>query len=439
MRTRKQTDQRRRFTGLLPAIIAVALVVACATPQPEPIMPSDEFGRDSVLQALTPPQGELRWLQKFGLVSTALSSSRFDWEQPLKSLDLSGSHGGQPFTLKLADGTLVEGLLFAYEAPDHAPAPLLMASFGFLQDRWGSEAAKFYDYYLKHPQERLPAHVLLLDHPTSGPFLANNGRLSIGSYDDARMWIEIAQYLQRQLKPSGIHLFGVSMSGQTVVHALIEDARLGLNLFDSGMAISIAPDFQQAPGRQLACLKTSPGVDNPWRPYFKGAPQTTLNDDIQVEALEMLIKNQFVPHYRLLHPTDPPFNLPPSDIAPFLRQACEDRLARLREQTDATWNPAFRLENLDAFMASSRTARVIGQVRIPLVLVSSLDDPAVPHAMFAELLSQAQNNPWVAACETPHGGHFGFDMVYTPRYLGNIMRLMITPKVLSEWRNSAQH
>lgn len=439
MRTRKQTDQRRRLAGLLPAIMAVALVAACATPQPEPVMPADGFGRDSVLQALTPPQGELRWLQKLGLVSTALSSSQFDWEHPLKSLDPFGSHGAQPFSLKLADGTLVEGLLFVYETPDHAPAPLLMASFGFLQDRWGSEAAKFYDYYLKHPGQRLPAHVLLLDHPTSGPFLANNGHLSIGSYDDARMWIEIARHLRSRLKPGGIHLFGVSMSGQTVVHALIEDARLGLNLFDSGMAISIAPDFQQAPGRQLACLKTPPGMDNPWCAYFKETPHATLNDDIQVEALEMLIKNQFVPHYRLLHPTDPPFDLPPSDIAPLLRQACEDRLARLREQADATWNPAFPLENLDAFMASSRIAGVIDQVRIPLVLVSSLDDPAVPHAMFAELLSQARNNPWIAAYETPYGGHFGFDMVYTPRYLGNIMRLMITPKVLAEWEKNVRH
>ena len=90
--------------------------------------------------------------------------------------------------------------------------------------------------------------MLLLDHPTAGSFAAANGDQRIGSYDDARMWIEVARHLRRTLEPSSIHLYGVSMSGQTVVHALAEDACLGLGLFASGMAVSMAPDFQEGPG-----------------------------------------------------------------------------------------------------------------------------------------------------------------------------------------------
>ena len=77
----------------------------------------------------------------------------------------NGSHGGKPFSLTLTDGTRVGGLLFLLPAAGDEPKPLLMASFGFLQDSWGTRAAKFYELYLKESSHRLPAHVLILDHP----------------------------------------------------------------------------------------------------------------------------------------------------------------------------------------------------------------------------------------------------------------------------------
>jgi hypothetical protein len=313
-----------------------------------------------------------------------------------------------------------------------------MASFGFLQDRWGTEAAKFHELYLKNPSRRIPAHVLILDHPTAGTFLANNGHLSIGSYDDAKMWIEIARHMKERIRPSGIHLFGVSMSGQTVVHALIEDARLGLNLFDSGVAVSIAPDFQQAPGNQLARLKTPEDVKNPWKAYFDALPKKSFGDEIQGAALGMLIKNQFVPHYRYVHPENKQFDLQSTQVAVFLRQACEARIAWLRNRLDPTWNTeAFSLDDLDAFMASTRIAGVVDLVLTPLVLVSSFDDPAVERTMFAEVMKAAEGNRWIAAYETDHGGHFGFDVVYGANYLGRLMRLMMSPQVFDRWLDPA--
>lgn len=419
-------------TYLLLTVMCTAVLAGCGTTVPSPDKSPPTSGREIVLRAIK-PQTEGTGLMKSGLISTALSSSDFRSAEPLKRLDPHSGLDRKPFSLTLKDGTRVGGLLFPFPAAGDEPLPLLMASFGFLQDRWGSEAAKFYELYLKDSSHRLPAHVLLLDHPSSGPFLAENGCLSMGSYDDARMWIEVAQHLQERMQLSSIHLFGVSMSGQTVVHALIEDKRLGLNLFDSGIAVSIAPDFKQAPGKQLAYLTTSEGIQNPWRQALEPLPRMGMVDRIQSAALELLIEKQFVQHYRLVRPSDKTFDLKADQAAVFLRKAFEARITMLRQQNKNTWNKEIDLTDLDAFMASSRIAEFIGRVRIPLLLVSALDDPAVEHSLFAEVAKAAEGNAWVVAYETDQGGHFGFDMFYGPDYLERVIRLMMTPAVIANW------
>ena len=396
-------------------------------------------GCQRVLDALDPSKIRVGVLGRSGMIATALPSSTFNPFKPLRELDPEGAHGGRPFSMKLGDGTSVGGLFFEYSDGTSDPKPLLMASFGFLQDRWGTEAAKFYKLYLKDAAERIPAHILILDHPSAGTFFAGNGHLSMGAYDDARMWIEIARRLRDDLAPSGIHLFGVSMSGQTVVHALIEDKRLGLDLFDSGMAVSIAPDFQKAPGRQLAQLKTRKGIENPWAEHFNGASGRTLTDMIQGQGLWMLVKEQFIPHHRLVCRPDKEFSLQARDVAVFFRQTFEDRIVYLREHEGDNWNSEYcSLEDLDAFMSSTRIAGVISGVHTPLVLVSAFDDPAVQRGMFEEVMLAAANNPWIAAFETDHGGHFGFNVPYGKDYIGRIIRLMIDPQVLRSWSGPDQ-
>lgn len=393
-------------------------------------------GRQRVLQSLDPSKIHVGVFSRSGLISTALPSSTLNPFKSLKELDPDGDHPGRAFNMDLNDGTRVGGLFFEYIDGTSDPKPLLMASFGFLQDRWGTEAAKIYELYLKNPSERIGAHVLILDHPSSGPFLANNGCLSVGSYDDAKMWIEIAMKIRDDMELSGIHLFGVSMSAQTVLHALIEDQRLGLNLFDSGIAVSIAPDFHQAPGKQLAQMKTPKGITNPWSAYFGGIPEKSLTDMIQSRGLWMLVKNQFIPHYHHVRPADKGFELQYRDVPVFFRQAFEDRITFLRNRVDNSWNSEdFSLKDLDAFMTSTRIAGVIENVRTPLVLVSAFDDPAVECTMFEEVKLAARDNPWIAAFETDHGGHFGFNMPYGKDYIGRIISLMINPQVLRTWND----
>ena len=415
----------------------LTICLSCAVPQPHnEIGERPTNGRERIFQAIQSPEMTGVYITKFGLVSTALSSANLDPANPLKSLGDHSVQGRYPIHMKLLDGTIIGGLLFMHPGETADTAPLLMASFGFLQDRWGSEAAKFYDLYIGVESYRIPAHVLILDHPTSGPFLANNGNLSIGAYDDARMWIEIAQRVRKTMAFKEIHLLGVSMSGQTVVNALIEDKRLGLNLFRSGLVFSIAPNFNKAPGKQFAQLTTRKGVDNPWRRGIDVGSATTTADSVQNQGMWMLINKQFIPNYRRIRPGDEAFEIKRNGVPVFFWTAFENRISFLQKanRVPDTWNyHDFSIENLNAYLASTQIAGIIKRVKTPLVMISSHDDPAVPHDQFENVKKAANANPWVLTYETNYGGHFGFDITYGKEYIGRIIRLMLDPEVHRSW------
>lgn len=383
-------------------------------------------GRQAVARELDPPvmrkSSPLR-----GILTTGLSSLSF-----LFGLDVDEESSANLIRFQLPDGTLVGGLFYPWEGGDRRAKPLLIASFGFLQDRFGTEAAKFHEFYVEDPAHRLPAHLLILDHPTAGIFLGNNQSLSPGSYDDARMWIEVTRILREEMKLASVHLLGVSMSGQTVVHALIEDARLGLGLFQSGLAFSIAPDFAEAPGRQFAQIRTEEGVANPWQQI---APEAgAVGDGLQVQAVRMLVDRQFVPGYQLVRPLEADYVIPTPQIPIFFWDRFEARLAFLRGSGTRDWNRDFGRAGLPGFLRGTRIARVIERVRTPLVLLSAEDDPAVFSEAFREVVAAAEGNPWILARETPEGGHFGFDVPYGKGYLQDVISLMVDPRILAGWR-----
>jgi hypothetical protein len=421
----------RRWILLAAILLAAQGCVRAPTPVERLSGPMPSTGRDQVLLSLEP------WLERSrlgGLLSTLMSSAAYALSvvTPAEEQRWRAESGFQEFKLQLADGTWVGGLFFEYDDGTPDPKPLLMGSFGMFQDRWGTESRKFYDLYVKDPERRIPAHVLILDHPTAGAFFAYNEQLSVGSYDDARMWMEVARFLRSENEFSGVHLFGVSMSGQTVVHAVIEDKRLGGGLFDSAIAVSIAPDFRAEPGGQFAELPTRDGAENPWKQVLDGASDSSGLGRLERAAIWVFIKKLFLPSYRLALP-DGDLELERRDLAVFLWQACEARLGFLRERRPRTWKREFSLEDLGGFMASTRIAEVIDRVRTPLVLLSARDDPAVPRVRFEEVLRAAGDNPWIAARETRRGGHFGFHVSYGAEYIGDVLRLMMNPEVLRSW------
>jgi hypothetical protein len=433
---------RNRFVIALSLSVAIgcSLVVP---PREKVARGPQESGRELVRAALEPPK-RARTLGRAGVVATALASADLRGAatgigHALKEFD-PRKEPAEVFRLELRDGTVVGGLLYPWKGDPARLAPLWISSFGFLQDRWGSESAKVTELYGAQGLG-LAAHHLVLDHPTSGAFYGQNGMLSMGAYDDARMWIEVAQHVRSRLKVSTIHLLGVSMSGQTVVHALIEDARLGLDLFDSGIAVSIAPDLQQAPGCQLARLETRDGETNPWSCDAEGpaGSEGRLMKGLQRRAIWTLMQEQFVSSYRTVRPDDDSFTVEREDVALFLRQTTEARIGFLGRHQSGTWSDRFSLADLDAFMDSTRIADVIAAVRTPLVLLSAKDDPAVDRSMFVEVERAAAANPWVLAHETAHGGHFGFNVAYGPEYLYRILLLLMDEGVIGHWTGGTAH
>lgn len=417
---------------VLPGLAAAESDAPATAPDRAPLS-----GRARVREALEPPRHLGDAVP--GPISTLVSSAPYALgpsAKPEREGAILRQLGYQRFDLELEDGTRVGGLLLLHPETDGNARPLVVASFGLLQDRWGSEAGKFLAHYWKDADKRLPVHLLVLDHPSAGSFFANNGHLSVGSYDDARMWIEVARHLKERIAISSIHLIGISMSGQTVVHALIEDQRLGLSLFDSALALSIAPDFAKAPGAQLSQLSTPEDVENPW--LREDLPKPGLSE-IQTAGVWLLFQKQFRSSYALAKPEAPPLALERNQLATFLRDAFERRVDFLREAGAAPpgWNADFRRDDLDAFFASTRIARVIDGVQKPLVLVNAADDPTVPRELFLELQEAAAENPFVLAFETPRGGHFGFDVTYGPQYLERIIRLMIDEAIVADWNNPA--
>jgi pimeloyl-ACP methyl ester carboxylesterase len=416
------------YRACLP-LLALSLLLGCyrvIDDTEELLRSTPRAGRAEVAREAEPPQFLRKSSPTLGILTTGLSSLAF-----LLGFDRDEGLDRHLIRFPLPDGTVVGGLFFPWENGEKGPKPLLIASFGFLQDRFGTEAAKFHEFYVEDARHRLPAHILILDHPTAGIFLGNNGNLSPGSYDDGRMWIEVTRIVRGSMDLASVHLFGVSMSGQTVVHALIEDARLDLGLFASGMAVSIAPDFAVAPGRQLAGIETDGDGANPWREI---APQeAAVGEGLQVHAVRMLVDRQFVPGYRLVRPMAPDYELPTEEIPLVLWDGFEERLAFLRQARPPDWDRAFSRASLPRYIVSTRIAGVIDRVRTPLLLISSEDDPAVASEAFREVTAAAAGNPWVLSVETPEGGHFGFDVPYGAGYLEDLIELMLSPRVLASW------
>lgn len=426
LRIRFLQRKLRRMQGRAVGAALLLLSVSCSGAGPAPDGASAPSGREQVRAALA----ESRWAGRSNLVQGTLSTLFSSLPFLLGDREADEADA-EILHFDLSDGTVVGGLFVPLPEARDEPAPLLMASFGFLQDRWGGESKKAQEKY--GPAGLARGHMLILDHPTSGPFLANNGVLSVGSYDDARIWIEVAQAMKQSFAITSIHLLGVSMSGQTVVHALIEDARLGLGLFASGLALSIAPDFRTAPGGQLALLPTAGDRENPWRERLEADElDGGVMAAFQKQGFETLIAKQFLPSYQRVAGGGP-YELPIEQVALRFNASYERRLRDLRRSAPRDWNRDFSRADLDGYMETTRSARVIDRVRTPLVLLSARDDPAVRIASFREVAEAAADNPWVLAYEARQGGHFGFDVAYGREYVMRVFELLMRPDVLTNW------
>jgi hypothetical protein len=78
----------------------------------------------------------------------------------------------------------------------------------------------------------------------------------------------------------------------------------------------------------------------------------------------------------------------------------------VREFDDAITAPQFEFRDAQEYYESAGAKRVVGSVRVPLLLITAQDDPFVPVASIRA--SGAAENPAIQFEAPRYGGHCGF-------------------------------
>ena len=78
----------------------------------------------------------------------------------------------------------------------------------------------------------------------------------------------------------------------------------------------------------------------------------------------------------------------------------------VREFDDAITAPCFGFRDAEEYYESAGAKKVIGKVRVPLLVITAQDDPFVPYVSF--LAARVEENPSVRFVAPEHGGHCAF-------------------------------
>ena len=83
------------------------------------------------------------------------------------------------------------------------------------------------------------------------------------------------------------------------------------------------------------------------------------------------------------------------------------RLIRtVREFDDAITAPCFGYRDAEEYYEAAGAKKVVGQVRVPMLLITAEDDPFVPYVSF--LAARVEGNPSIRFVAPEHGGHCAF-------------------------------
>jgi uncharacterized protein len=78
----------------------------------------------------------------------------------------------------------------------------------------------------------------------------------------------------------------------------------------------------------------------------------------------------------------------------------------VREFDDAITAPCFGFHDAEEYYGSAGAKKVVGNVSVPMLIMTAQDDPFVPYVSF--LAARVEKNPWVRFLAPEHGGHCGF-------------------------------
>jgi len=83
-----------------------------------------------------------------------------------------------------------------------------------------------------------------------------------------------------------------------------------------------------------------------------------------------------------------------------------ESIRTVREFDDAITAPSFGFKDAQAYYESAGAKKVVGQIRVPFLLITAQDDPFVPYE--AIRASGVERNPAIRFVAPEHGGHCGF-------------------------------
>lgn len=82
------------------------------------------------------------------------------------------------------------------------------------------------------------------------------------------------------------------------------------------------------------------------------------------------------------------------------------KIRTVREFDDAITGPCFGYRDAQEYYDAAGARKVIGQVQVPMLMITAQDDPFVPHESFMAAL--VEENPAIQFMAPEHGGHCAF-------------------------------
>jgi len=83
-----------------------------------------------------------------------------------------------------------------------------------------------------------------------------------------------------------------------------------------------------------------------------------------------------------------------------------EKIRTVREFDDAITGPCFGYRDAQEYYDDAGARKVVGQVRVPMLMITAQDDPFVPYESF--LAALVEENPIIQFMSPEHGGHCAF-------------------------------
>jgi predicted alpha/beta-fold hydrolase len=332
-----------------------------------------------------------------GLGSTALSN--------LKTLS-HHKFAKNLVEFELPDGTKLGGLYFPSKEP--SVQPLMILNFGIFADRWSGFPASFVDNLVQ--KNRLTQNVLIVDSATSAPFLATNLYISLGGYDEGRILVQLAQVVRKNnFRCSTIHLVGVSLGGNAILQALIEDQRLQTRLFASGTTFAGVIDEIPVTVGAMRAFGYEPNIKSDYKLSSGGKDLLYFMQSYFNKVLKR-------------YDADKSLYLSTKTSGALFTKRFMMRVNSIKIDENAPWNPAVRRSSVEDYLQDSAVLiNEIDKVKVPIVLVHAEDDPLVPYGPFRALAQRERDNPNILTHGSKFGGHWGYFSAYGSSWVESVI------------------